>query len=163
MAAAGRRRRITTNNMTIRMTHSASSIPSDQDKPLDSHCERPFFMAALALPAAAGHANPACRSFSEGRSQGFIADCGLRIADCLGEYLAGNESAIRSAAEDEIRNGDRDLAPRHRSAAAERVTSTRKSGRSLNRAGANEVVAKARLYLILVGFLFRARVRDAVG
>jgi hypothetical protein len=53
-------------------------------------------MAALALPAAAGHANPACRSFSEGRSQGFIADCGLRIADCLGEYLSGKESAIRN-------------------------------------------------------------------
>jgi hypothetical protein len=72
--------------MTIRMTHSASSIPSDQPKPLVSHCEQHFFMAALALPAAAGHAN----------SQGFIADCGLRIADCLGEYLSGKESAIRN-------------------------------------------------------------------
>jgi len=48
--------------------------------------ERPFFLAALALASI----TPICRALLR------IADCGLRIADCLGEYLPGKKSAIRN-------------------------------------------------------------------
>ena len=37
-----------------------------------------------------------CFGLNHTNLQGFIADCGLRIADCLGEYLPGKESAIRN-------------------------------------------------------------------
>jgi hypothetical protein len=44
--------------------------------------ERPFFLLALALASI----TPICRALLR------IADCGLRIADCLGGYLPGKKS-----------------------------------------------------------------------
>jgi hypothetical protein len=64
------------------------------------------FRRRLLWPATAGMANV----------QGFIADCGLRIADFLGEYLAGKKSAIRnpqSAMVTAISHHDIDPPPRN--------------------------------------------------
>ena len=58
--------------------------------------ERPFFLAALALASI----TPICRALLR------IADCGLRIVWANIFRERNPQSAIR--------NGDRDLAPRHR-------------------------------------------------